>query len=87
MAINKYTLVWQQYGAAQQLALNCNSVTFYNTGTATAFIEGCQILPGASLVIQGNECEYTNDVIQITFDLTAGLTQNLIIIKKVFISV
>jgi hypothetical protein len=87
MAVNKYTLIWQTYGAAQLLDLGgCNSVTFFNTGTGTAFIEGCPIPPGASLQISGNECEVTFDVLQITFDLTAGLVQSLTVIKKVFTS-
>lgn len=84
--MQKFTITFQQYGAAQQLDLtNCNTVTFYNTGTATAFIESCPILPGASLTISGNECEECNDFVQLTFDLTAGLTQNLVVIKKVFL--
>lgn len=83
--MNKYTLVFQQYGAAQQIDLTgTNSVTFYNTGTGTAYIEGCPILPGASFVISGNECEVTDDIVQLTFDLTVGLTQSLVVIKKMF---
>lgn len=81
--MKKYTLVFQQYGAAQQVALGgCNSVSFYNTGTATAYIEGCPIVPGGNFRIEGNECEVTDDVVQLTFDLTAGLVQSLIVIKK-----
>lgn len=87
MAIKKYTLVFQQYGLAQQIALGgCNSVSFYNVGTATAYIEGCPIVPGANFSIQGNECEVTEDVVQLTFDLTAGLVQSLIVIKKSYTS-
>lgn len=83
MALKKYTLVFQQYGAAQQIDLGgCNSISFYNVGTATAFIEGCPIVPGANFKIDGNECEVSFDVVQLTFDLTAGLVQSLIVIKK-----
>lgn len=85
--MKKYTLVFQQYGAAQQIDLGgCNSVSFFNTGTATAYIEGCPITPGANFRIDGNECEVTYDVVQLTFDLTAGLTQSLTVIKKSFTS-
>lgn len=81
--MKKYTLVFQQYGGAQQVDLGgCNSVSFYNNGTATAYIEGCPIVPGSNFRIDGNECEQTFDVVQLTFDLTAGLTQSCIVIKK-----
>jgi hypothetical protein len=83
--MNKYTLVFQTYGEAQRIDLGgANSITFYNAGTATAFIEGCPILPSGQFAIEGNSCEITNDMLQLTFDLTAGLTQNMIVIKKVF---
>jgi hypothetical protein len=83
--MNKYTLVFQSYGAAQQIDLGgANSVTFYNVGTDTAYIEGVPILPSAQLSIEGNECEVTFDILQLTFNLTAGLTQNMSVIKKVF---
>jgi hypothetical protein len=83
MAILKYTLVFQQYGQAQQVNLGgCNSIVFFNTGTATAFIEGCPITPGAQISIEGNACEVSEDVLQLTFDLTAGLVQSMTTIKK-----
>ena len=85
MALQKYTLVFQQYGAAQQVDLGgANSITFYNTGTATAYIEGSPIPPGGQLNIDGNQCEVTYDILQLTFDLTVGLTQSMTIIKKCF---
>lgn len=85
--MKKFTLIFQQYGAAQQLDLNnCNAITFYNTGSATAFIELTPILPGASLTFNGNECEVCTDVVQLTFDLTAGLVQSLVVIKKVYLT-
>lgn len=84
MALQKYTLVFQTFGAAQQVELKCNSVNFYNTGTATAYIEGAPIPPGGQFEVSGNECEQTDDIVQLTFDLTAGLTQSMTIIKKCY---
>jgi hypothetical protein len=87
MAMKKYTLVFQTWGAAQQIDLEgCNSVTFYNTGTATAYIEQTPIPPGGSIPVLGNDCEITNDVLQLTFDTTAGLIQSMTIIKKSYVN-
>lgn len=82
MALIKYSVSFITYSQANQISSNCNSITFYNQGTATAYIEGVPIISGASLAIDGNECEFTDDIFNLTFDTTG--TTILTVIKKTY---
>ena len=84
--MNKYDISFITYNTPSIIPSNCNSITFLNIGTATAFIEGTPIISGSSIAIQGNACEYTDTYFSLTFDTTvAGLTQNFVVIKKSFV--
>jgi hypothetical protein len=85
MALIKYSVSFIQYSQANQISSNCNSITFLNLGTATAYIEGVPIITGASIAIDGNECEYTDDIFNLSFDTTG--TTNLVVIKKTYTNV
>lgn len=80
----KYSVNFIGYNSAAQIASNCNSITFLNLGTATAYVEGVPIISNNSIAIDGNECEYTNDIFNLTFDSTG--TQNLVVIKKSYVN-
>ena len=80
--MQKYTPFFQQYNTAQSVPTNCNSITFINLGTSVAYVENVSIQPSQSFAIDGNACEYTEQVVQINFD--AGGNNNLVVVKKVF---
>ena len=78
----KYTPFFINYDIAQSIPTNCNSILFINQGTTTAIVENITIAPSQSFSIDGNEMEYMEATIQITFS-GAG-NNNLIVVKKVF---
>jgi len=84
--MHKYDISFVSYNAPFIIASNCNSITFLNIGTATAYIEGVPIISGSSITIDGNECEYSETYYSLTFDTTiAGTTQNFVAIKKTYV--
>ena len=84
--MHKYDISFVSYNAPFIISSFCNSITFLNIGTATAYIEGVPIISGTSITIDGNECEYSETYYSLTFDTTiAGTTQNFVAIKKTYI--
>jgi hypothetical protein len=83
--MHKYDISFISYNAPFIIPSNCNSITFLNVGTATAFIEGVPIISGSSITIDGNECEYSETYYSLTFDTTGGGTQNFVAIKKTYV--
>ena len=84
--MQKYDISFVSYNAPFIISSNCNSITFLNLGTATAFIEGVPIISGSSITIDGNQCEYSETYYSLTFDTTiAGTTQNFVAIKKTYV--
>lgn len=65
-----------------EIKSNCNALTIINEGTATAFINGVTIIPGAQYIINGNEGEH--NITQYVASFGAGTTI-LRIIRKQFI--
>lgn len=55
------------YTTGQQVASNCNSITFVNGGTGTMFIDDIPYFPGSSLNIPGNIGEFTDQVFNLRF--------------------
>lgn len=65
---------------------NCNQLTFLNLGTATALIENVPLVQGQSLIIGGNNAEYTKQRFFVNFVTGVGLTQNCVVILKRYIN-
>jgi len=88
MSLKLYDITFQGYSTPSFIQSNCNSITFTNLGTATAYIDQqVPLLQNQSLSIPGNECEITNHVFQVTFDTSiSGTTNNLLVILKTYIN-
>lgn len=54
MKLQKYITETKVYYLSGQTATNCNSVIFYNTGTAKVIIDGIPLAPGQQVVITGS---------------------------------
>ena len=89
MALKEYDITFQGYSTASFISTNCNSVTFTNLGTATAYIDQLvPLLQNQSLSIPGNECDITKHIFQVTFDTSiSGTTNNLLVILKTYLNV
>jgi len=82
--MQKYSTIFITYDAAQQVPTNCNSITFINYGTSIAYLENVTLQPNQSFEINGNACEYMDQVISLRFENSTTLQNNLSVIKKVF---
>jgi len=89
MSLKKYDIVFQGYSTPSFIQTGANSVTFTNLGSATAYIDQqVPLLQNQSFSIDGNECEITNHVFQVTFDTSvSGATNNLLVILKTYLNV
>ena len=54
MSCKQYTTETKIISDNTTIDSNCNSITFYNTGTANVFVDGIKITPGTSFSILGN---------------------------------
>jgi hypothetical protein len=88
MSLKLYDVTFQGYATPSFVQTNCNTITFINLGTATAYIDQqVPILQNQSFSIEGNECEITNHVFQITFDTTVpGTYNNVLVVLKSYIN-
>jgi hypothetical protein len=81
-----YTTTFNKYASAQQIKSDCNSITFFNSGTTMMVIESVQFFPGQQLQIDGNVGEYTNQVFNLQFtSLGAGTVDEITVIRKNYI--
>ena len=63
-----------------EIKSNCNSLTIINEGSATAFINGVTLIPGAQYIVNGNEQE--QNITQYVASFGAGTTILRIIRKQ-----
>jgi len=82
MKLQEFIEYFQLYNVPQELRADCNSLTVINTGTATAIIEGLQILPGAQYVALGNESEINRTRYRLSF--TGAGTEEVLAIRKIY---
>jgi hypothetical protein len=54
MSCKQYTTETKIISDNTTIDSNCNSITFYNTGTSNVFVDGIKITPGTSFSILGN---------------------------------
>ena len=80
--MRKYYEDFQLYNTPQEVRSDCNSLTVINTGTATAIINGVQILPTQQYIILGNEGEINVSRYRLAF-AGAG-TEQVIVIRKIY---
>ena len=73
---------FQLYNSPQELRSECNSITVVNTGTATAIIDGLEVLPGAQYYSPGNESEINMTRYRLSF--TGGGTEQVLVIRKIY---
>lgn len=79
----KYYEKFEIVNQTQEIQSDCNSLTIVNTGTATAVLNGLDIIPGAQYIILGNEAE--TNVTKYRLSFTGGGTEQVILIRKIFV--
>jgi hypothetical protein len=77
----KYYEDFKLLNTPQEVISNCNTLTVLNTGTATAVLNGVDIIPGAQYVILGNENEYNETRYRLSF--TGAGTEQVVVIRKI----
>jgi hypothetical protein len=78
----KYYEKFEIVNQTQEIQSDCNSLTIVNTGTATAILNGLEILPGDQYIILGNEGEVNVSKYRLSF--TGGGTEQVILIRKIY---
>lgn len=73
---------FQLYNIPSEVRSECNSITILNIGTATAIINGIQILPGDQYVSLGNEDEVNMTRYRLSF--TGAGTEEVLVIRKMY---
>lgn len=66
----------------QEIISDCNSLTIVNTGTATAILNGLEIVPAAQYYAPGNETEFNTTRYRLSFS-GAG-TEQVLVIRKIY---
>lgn len=72
------------YTTGQSVTSNCNSITFFNTGTNTMVVDGVSFAPQTSIVFGGNVGEITNQNFNLSFS-GAGNSQATVY-RKVYLN-
>jgi hypothetical protein len=78
----KYYEDFQLINSPQEVKSDCNAVTVLNTGTATAILNGVEIIPGAQYVNLGNENEF--NVTRYRLSFTGVGTEQVLVIRKIY---
>lgn len=78
----KYYEDFKLINTPQEVRSECNAVTVINTGTATAVLNGVEIIPGAQYVNLGNENEYNTTRYRLSF--TGAGTNQVLVIRKIY---
>jgi hypothetical protein len=78
----KFYEYFQLYNQPSELRSESNSITVVNTGTATAIIDGLEVLPGAQYYSPGNESEINMTRYRLSF--VGGGTEQVLVIRKIY---
>ena len=73
---------FQIYNQPQEIVSNCNSITIINIGTATAIIDGLQLVTNAQYISTGNQDEYNETKYRVSF--TGGGSEIVLVIRKIY---
>lgn len=77
-----FTEYFQLYNSPQEIRSDCNSLTVINIGTATAILDGLQILPGNQYYSPGNEGEVNKTRYRLSF--SGGGNEEVLVIRKIY---
>ena len=78
----KFTEDFQLVNVPKEVVSNCNQLTVLNTGTATAVLNGVNILPGDQYISPGNENELNLTRYRLAF---SGIgTNEVLVIRKIY---
>jgi len=85
MIRQKYNITFATYQNSQYVISDCSDITFINTGTTDAFINGFKLVSGASIgfTCQNNEIDTTKYTL--TFTSTTIANNSVSVIKKIFV--
>jgi hypothetical protein len=61
---------------------NCNTITFYNTGTCQAYVNRIPLNAGTSISIEGDTLDTITTIFSITY--TGSGTKQVCVIKKTY---
>jgi hypothetical protein len=78
----KFTEDFKLINSQQEVRSECNQLTVLNTGTATAVLNGVELLPGDQYISPGNENELNLTRYRLSF---AGVgTNQVVVIRKIY---
>jgi hypothetical protein len=80
--MQKFREEFELVNQTKEIRANCNTLNVLNIGTATAIINGINILPGQQYYVQGNEGEFNETRYRISFS-GAG-TEEVQVIRKIY---
>ena len=78
----KFREEFELVNQTKEIKSNCNTINVINIGTATAIINGINILPGEQYFVQGNENEFNETRYRISFS-GAG-SEEVQVIRKIY---
>lgn len=80
--MQKFREEFELVNQTKEIRANCNTINVLNIGTATAIINGINILPGEQYFVNGNEGEFNETRYRISFS-GAG-TEEVQVIRKIY---
>ncbi len=80
--MQKFREEFELVNQTKEIRANCNTLNVINIGTATAIINGINILPGEQYFVNGNEGEFNETRYRISFS-GAG-TEEVQVIRKIY---
>ena len=78
----KFTEDFKFINFPQEIRSECNQLTVLNTGTATAVLNGIELLPGDQYISPGNENELNLTRYRLAF--TGVGTNEVAVIRKIY---
>jgi len=85
MARQKYIITFETYQNSKYIKSNCGDISFINNGGTSAFLNGFELLPGASISFTNNYDEIDVTNYQITFQSDTITNNSIQIIKKTYV--
>ncbi len=80
--MQKFREEFELVNQTKEIRANCNTLNVLNIGTATAIINGINILPGEQYFVQGNEGEFNETRYRISFSGVG--TEEVQVIRKIY---
>lgn len=77
---NSYLIEVKIFVANSNIESNCNEITFLNTGTNVANVNGVALQPNQSMIFRGHKCEV--DMTNYYVNFTGAGANQLTVIRK-----